>query len=159
MFGRSKFVNGATLFDEMVDSIDVVSLVIDKLDLACNDHDYERMTVWNASSVVYCVKMWGKTDDSSLKEAFTRYGIHLRENDADSSALMSQFTASLYSLGRNLTTLNIAEVERAARDFRINFESLRQGYEMPAEEFDSWAVSSFTAILKRLADKKLIRAT
>ena len=70
---------------------------------------------------------------------------------------MKQFTAGLYCLGRNLNGLDIEDIERAASDFRNGFEALRQGYGMPADEFDAWAVSSFTAVLKHLADKKLIR--
>ena len=67
MFGRAKFVNGDALFNEMLDAIHLVSLLIDNLNLECNDHDYERMTVWNASSVVCSIKMWGRTDDASRR--------------------------------------------------------------------------------------------
>jgi hypothetical protein len=70
---------------------------------------------------------------------------------------MKQFTAGLYCLGRNLKGLDIEDIKRAASDFRNGFEALRQGYGMPANEFDAWAVSSFTVILKRLAHKKLVR--
>lgn len=142
----------------MLEAIDVVEGVMDKFasDFTFNDHDYERMTTWNVAAVVYCVRTWGKTDASALEFAFSSYVVHLKNHNADTSALMGQFTACLHCLGRNLIQFEIENINSAAADFRTSFDSVRQNYGMPSSEFDSYAISSFVATFEHLVKRKLI---